>query len=203
MSVSGTERRRLARIRLRCAVVVRDRMATWTAQTLDVGARGCRLSLSRPVARGALVQLRLGTDSARPLDAVGQVVWTRSGDVLEAGVAFVSAPKACASGASWIDALFAAQLRAAGQDAAASAALRELADVVLRLGVPPRAPLPPVGVAIVRIAGREGRTSEALALPGGVATLASLVARGTVTVGRASSDGRAWSRILDGSARVA
>ncbi len=180
-------------------------MSAWTAETVDLGARGCRVALPRPVARGALVQLRFGSSSEAPIDAVGQVVWTRSGSVLEAGVAFVSAPKPHATGAGWIDALLAAQLRAAGRDAVAAAQLRQaLADVVLRLGAAARAPLPPVAIAIARIAEREGRIAEALALPGGMATLASLVGQGTVTVGRASADVRAWNRILGGpAARVA
>lgn len=172
---------------------VREKQATFPAETADVGARGCRLALARPVARGALLQLRFGGDGPEPLDAVGQVVWTRKG---EAGVAFLSAPATRKSGASWMDVLFASQLRAARRDRAAGDDLRDLLDVPLRLGTPPRAPLPPVALAIARVAERAGRLSEVLALPGGIATLAALVEQGAVTIGSAGGDAQGWRRAL-------
>jgi hypothetical protein len=175
-------------------VVVRERLATFSAETADVGARGCRIALSRPVARGALLQLRFGGDGPDPLDAVGQVVWTRRGARHEAGVAFVSAPKPRATGASWIDAIFAARLHAAARERAG--ALEELAGLVLRLGAPPRIPLPPVALAIARVAEREGRVSEVVAMPAGVVTLAALVDKGAVTLGHAAADRQGWARLL-------
>jgi hypothetical protein len=202
--VSGVERRRLARIPLRCAVTLRDKHATFPAETADVGARGCRITLARQVARGALLRLSFEGAGPEPFDAVGQVVWARKGETHEAGVAFVSAPKGRAGAANWIDAMFAAQLRSALRAGTGARALEELAAATLRLGVPPRAPLPPVALAIAGVAEREGRVSEVLEMRGGIVTLASLVEHGVVTLGRASAHVDAWARLLaPGRARVA
>ncbi len=205
MDVSGVERRRLARIRLRCAVTVREKAATFPAETADVGARGCRITLSRSVARGALLQLRFEGAGSEPLDAVGQVVWTRRGAPHEVGVAFVSAPRSPRRAATWIDAIFAARLRDALRDGTGA---DELSTAVLRLGVPPRTPLPPVALAIARVAEREGRVAEVLGMRGGIVTLATLVEHGAVTLGRASADVHVWARLRAsgrdrGPARVA
>src|SRR5512140_1110116 len=94
-TVIGThEKRRVARIPLACTVVVREKLATWTTDIEDVGPRGCRIRLSRPLAPGALVRLTIERDGhAPPLDALGQVAWARKTPPLSAGITFVTAPR--------------------------------------------------------------------------------------------------------------
>jgi len=178
-------------------VVVREKLATWTAETADVGARGCRITLKRPVVRGALLQILFdGGDGAEPVEAVGQVVWTRNGEPPEAGVAFVSAPRLGTKPSSWIDALAVAQLRRAARDGASAGGLTSLREAVLRLGTPPKAPLPARALAVVKVAEREGRISEVPGGPDALETLAALLGDGTVTLGAAGGDAQGWKRAL-------
>ena len=193
--MKGPERRRLARVPLRCRVAVREKQATWTAETADVGARGCRITLKRSVVRGALLELRFDCgDGAEPLETVGQVVWTRHGEPLQAGVALLSVPQSGTSASSWIDALAIGQLRRAVRDG--PSALGGLEDAVLRLGRVPRAALTAGAFVVVQVAEREGKVSE---VPGGaetLATLAALLGDGTVTLGPARPDALGWERAL-------
>lgn len=188
------ERRRLARIPLRCAVVVREKLATTIAETEDVGARGCRVVLKRPAAPGTLLQIRfVPGGAAEPLDAVGQVVWSRRTSPLEAGIVFLSAPRAASSDAcgSWLEALVAAQLK---QVVAGELALGGLGDVQLAVGGAPRS-VQPGDLPAVRIA-QAGGTIAALATSAGdLRPLVGLLERGVVTVARAAVDlggGRPW-----------
>jgi hypothetical protein len=183
-------------------VVVREKLATWETETADVGARGCRIAMRRPVAQGTLLQLRFEReDGSEPLEAVGQVAWTRGGDQQEAGIAFVSTPRSRTSGPNWIDELAAAQLRAAIRDGAAPGAA--LADAVLRLGVPPREPLPAPELAIAKVAEREGRLAEASDGRETLAALAALLEEGTVTLGRSGADAKTWKRVLSSAPAAA
>jgi hypothetical protein len=196
-SVSGAERRRLARIPLQCAVVVREKMATWTAETADVGARGCRITLKRPVAPGTLLQLRFDRgEGVEPLEAVGQVVWARKAAPLDAGVAFLATPREPSrpGNANWIDTMVVARLRQALRGGAAAGRLGTLENAVLRLGAPPRTPLDADARAVVRVAEREGPISAVG--PEGLAALAALLEAGAVTLGRAGNDLEAWRRAL-------
>jgi hypothetical protein len=110
------EKRRSERLPGRFAVAVREKLATWTTSTEDVGARGCRIALKRPMTPGALVQLDFDMgEGAEPLVVHGQVAWVRRTPPLSAGIAFLSVPREAqrqfAEPCSWIDRILAARIR--------------------------------------------------------------------------------------------
>jgi hypothetical protein len=177
------ERRRLARIPLRCAVVVREKLATTLAETEDIGARGCRIVLKRPAPPGTLLQIRfLPAGATEPLDAVGQVVWSRKTPPLEAGIAFVSAPRAAStpSVGGWMETLVLSKLR---QVVAGEVALGALADVQLTACGAPRS-VQPDDLAAVRVAKASGTIGEVADLR----PLIGLLERGVVCVARVVVD---------------
>lgn len=197
--MNGTnDKRRAARIPVACTVVVREKLATWTTRTLDVGARGCRLALQRPLAPGTLVRLRLERgDQAPPLDVLGQVAWARKAQPACAGVTFVSAPAepSGAPAANWIDSLVAAALRSALADGPeAAGGLGGLGAVTLHLGTPPSGALDPSDLGVLRVARDRGPISAVAYAPEGLRALVGLLDRGAVTVGRTSSDPEGWKQ---------
>lgn len=152
-----------------------EKLATWRAESADVSARGCRLILKRPLAQGALVRLSFDCGGAEPFEAVGQVVWARSGEPPEAGVMFVSAPRS-RDGSSWLDVLAGTQARpaerdrpgnTAGRPASPSAAARAPATPPA-MGAAAVAPPPAVtrvpGAAAAAPPGADSRASAVAAL---------------------------------------
>ncbi len=183
-SVNGIDKRRLARIPVQCSVAVREKLTTWATQTEDVGARGCRIKLTRSLSPGALLQLALG-DGPDPLAVLGQVAWVSRAPPFSAGITFLSAPRQSrAVPGDWIDRLAAAQLRRAltpGADA--SAAVGNLSRVPLRLGTPPPPSASPVELEIVAVARCDGPISAVGSAADRIRALAALLERGTVTLG--------------------
>jgi hypothetical protein len=207
-TVTGThEKRRVARIPLACTVVVREKLATWTTDTQDVGARGCRIRLSRPLAPGALVRLTIERDGeAPPLDALGQVAWARKSPPLSAGVTFVTAPRdpSGASAENWIDTLVAVALRrlVAGGPAAA-AAIGALGGVTLHLGTPPAGTLARDELVVLGVARKREPLSAVVSSLDALGALARLIDRGAVTVRRPASDQQGWEGVFSAMGDVA
>lgn len=193
------QRRRVARIPVACPVGIREKTSAWTTETMDVGARGCRVALERPLSRGSLVQLRFERAGAPPLDALGQVAWTRTTPPRAAGIVFVNQPRD-ASGAqarNWIDALVAARLRQALADGpAAGGALARLGEVTVRLGIPPAEPLDRAEVALVRLVRDGVRLGAVARSPDALRVLAALLEREVLSVARESPDPEGWKRAL-------
>jgi hypothetical protein len=81
--------RRSPRLPVRCPVVVDPGGATWTAETEDVGPRGCQLVLPRPLPVGWLVRLTIQAPAAgRPLPVTGRVAWAGGHGRHRAGIQF-------------------------------------------------------------------------------------------------------------------
>lgn len=186
------ERRRLARIPLTCRIEVGERFSTWVAQTQDVGPRGCRISLTRPVSTGTLLRLSLDAgEGAPPVEALGQVVWTRDEPELEAGVAFTGDVRGGQRGSAWIDALVAAELRRAARE---TRRLGPLGGVRLHLGSAPGVKLDREAVAVLRGV-RRGDPIAALAFTRArLEALLALLGAGTVTTSQANVDPEGWRR---------
>ena len=132
------EKRRTERLFGRFDVSVREKLATWKTSTEDVGARGCRIALKRPLTPGALVQLAFDLgEGAEPLVVHGQVAWVRKSPTLSAGIAFLSAPREAqrqfAEPSSWIDRILAARIRRLPDEAAPGAGVPG-ADLARSLG---------------------------------------------------------------------
>lgn len=189
------QKRRMARIPVACPVGVRDRASAWTTRTLDVGARGCRISLERPLSRGTLVQLAFDRGDGAPLQAVGQVAWTRTSPTRAAGIVFVNLPRepSGAQARNWIDTLVAARLRQVlARWPEENGALSTLGDVAVQLGIPPTEPLDRSEVTLVRLArdrvrlGAVTRSAEALRV------LISLLDREILSVARETPDPEGW-----------
>jgi hypothetical protein len=201
------QKRRVARIPVACTVGVRDRGTSFTTETVDVGARGCRISLeNRPLSRGSLVQLLFDRGGgAQPLEVVGQVAWTRTAAPRAAGIVFVNLPRdpTGAHARNWIDALVAAQLRqlvARWPDA--NAALAKLGNVVVQLGIPPTEPLDHNEVQLIRLArdgvmlGHISRSAAAVRI------LVGLLDRDILSVARETPDPEGWKQAFSSFART-
>jgi hypothetical protein len=194
------EARRIPRIPVACTVVVQDRGASWTTETVDVGARGCRVALARPLARGSLIQLRFERGrELPPLQAVGQVVWTRSDAVLAAGVVFVNLPRDArgTQARNWIDDLVAFQLHRILADwEKGRGGLAKLGGVKVALGLPPPERLTAPEVVLLHLV-REGAALEELCRSReALVALVSLLERGALSVCRANPDPEGWRRTL-------
>jgi hypothetical protein len=205
--IGNHDKRRVARIPLACTVIVREKLATWTTDTQDVGARGCRIRLSRPLAPGALVRLTIERDGdAPPLDVLGQVAWARRTPPLSAGITFVTAPRdpSGASAENWIDTLVAVALRRAiARGPEAAAALEALGAVTLHLGIPPAGALAPGEGAVLRVARDRGPLSALASSLDALGALSRLIDRGAVTVRRTASDRQGWDPIFSAMADAA
>jgi hypothetical protein len=140
----GRELRRFPRLRSRCRVLVHDRFGASSAETEDVGPRGCRIVTARPQRVGAVVRLTIESDTLdEPLEIAGQVVWVRDGVPAQAGIAYAGTgtrPGAVASGA-WFGSLAAAM--AASRRPGARPPARASPEITIVLGAPePVDPLP-------------------------------------------------------------
>jgi hypothetical protein len=81
--------RRAPRLQLRCTVEIRDRFAAWTAETEDLGPRGCQLVTPRLAAPGRELQLQIACNAiGRVIKATGTVVWSRAETPSRLGVEF-------------------------------------------------------------------------------------------------------------------
>jgi len=70
-------------------VEIRDRFAAWTAQTEDLGPRGCQLVTPRLAAPGRALQLQIHCAAiGRTIRATGTVVWSRAQAPSRLGVEF-------------------------------------------------------------------------------------------------------------------
>jgi hypothetical protein len=193
--MSVEQKRRMARIPVACPVGVREKSSVWVTQTVDVGARGCRISLERPLSRGTLVELAFDRGNGAPLQALGQVAWTRTSPPRAAGIVFVNLPRepTGAQARNWIDALVALRLRQIlAAWPAENAALAKLGEVVVQLGIPPTEPLDRSQVTLVRLA-RDGvrlgavtRSAEALGV------FVALLEREILSVARETPDPEGW-----------
>lgn len=193
MSGDRTDRRRLARIPLTCRVVVGERFSTWVSRTQDVGPRGCRLEAPHPVRPGSLLRLTLEVGGDQPpLEAVGQVVWSREGPGPQAGVAFTGSVRgAPGGGTAWLDALLAAELRRAARE---GRRLGPLGEVRLHLGSAPGVTLDADALAVLRGV-RGGETIARLAhTRAGLDAVLRLLGAGTITASRAGIDPEGWRR---------
>ena len=193
MSSHPSDRRRLARIPLTCRVVVGERFSTWVTRTQDVGPRGCRLEAPHPVRAGALLRLSLEAGGEQPpLEAVGQVVWSRDAPAPEAGVAFTGSVRGgAAGGTAWLDALLASELRKVARE---GRRLGPLGEVRLHLGSAPGVTLDPESLAVVKRV-RSGETIAGLAhTRAGLEAVLRLLGAGTITASRANVDPEGWRR---------
>lgn len=195
MGSGGDERRRLARIPLACRVVVTEKLAEWTSETLDIAARGCRLSARRQVSPGALVRLSIDTEGGAPLEAVGQVVWARKTAPLEIGVAFAGdvrgGPAPGAGHGAWLDGLLADRLRAVLRR---GGRLGPLAAVRLQLGAPPGVALAEAETAVLRRVRRGDPLGAIACSQAGADAVLALLGAGTLTVARPTVDPEGWRR---------
>jgi PilZ domain len=81
--------RRAPRVAHRCSVAIRDRFASWTAETEDLGPRGCQLVTPRLAARGRELVLQIRCEAIRrTIRAIGTVIWSRAVEPSRLGVAF-------------------------------------------------------------------------------------------------------------------
>lgn len=193
MSSHPSDRRRLARIPLTCRVVVGERFSTWVTRTQDVGPRGCRLEAPHPVRAGSLLRLTLEVGGDQPpLEAVGQVVWSRDAPAPQAGVAFTGSVRgAAAGGTAWLDALLAAEIRKVARE---GRRLGPLGEVRLHLGSAPGVTLDAEALAVLR-AVRGGETIAGLAhTRAGLEAVLRLLAAGTITACRVGQDPEGWRR---------
>jgi hypothetical protein len=81
--------RRAPRIPHRCVVEIRDRFATWKAETEDLGPLGCQLVSPRLASPGRELQLQIRCDAiGRTIKATGTVVWLRAQEPSRLGIQF-------------------------------------------------------------------------------------------------------------------
>ncbi len=81
--------RRAPRVRVRCAVEIRQGFATWSGETEDVGPGGCQLVTRRVPPPGREVRLAFRSDLvADAMTVRGRVVWARDESPRRVGVAF-------------------------------------------------------------------------------------------------------------------
>lgn len=195
MASGNDERRRLARIPLACRVVVTEKLAEWAGETLDIAARGCRLTARRPVSPGALVQIAIETGGA-PLHAVGQVVWARRTAPLEIGVAFAGdvrgGPAPEAGHGAWLDGLLAERLRTVLRRGGRLGGA--LGAVQLQLGAPPGVALGEAETAVLRRVRRGDPLGAIACSKSGADAVLALLAAGTITVARPTADPEGWRR---------
>lgn len=180
------ERRRIARIPVRCGVAVREKLSSWVGETEDLGLRGCRIALKRQVAPGALLQLAFDAGpGAEPLVVLGQVAWASRAAPLVAGVKFLAVPREAQNPQPgfWLDRLVAGRLRRlAGRGPSAAVELGPLGGVRLHVcGNPGPAPSA-AEQAVVTLARGEGTIATAGHAAERLGALAALLDRGVLTI---------------------
>lgn len=197
--------RRAPRVPHRCTVEVRDRFASWTAQTEDLGPRGCQLVTPRLAAPGRELQLQIRCSAiARTIKATGKVVWTQAHEPSRLGIEFEPGR----TEAGWFEALVRA-------DPAAAQVVRRVPERLPRatrlwLGEPPRllSDFSAPEVAVLRAVG-DGTTLEALARALGSAfervrgaVFAMLAQRRLVLAEAEAVPAARWKAALDRAART-
>lgn len=189
------DQRRHPRLPSLCRVQIRDRFATWSCETVDVGPRGCLVLTPRGLTVGALLKLSISSERVEgPLDVAGQVVWTEKRPPFRAGVSFTgTGATSGASPARWFEALVAAEIGEAVRSGQRSAAFGKLN---VYLGSPPA--LGPITAAEANVVCAVGE-GAALAdvLEADPESARALLARGSLTLARASAVAPArWANAL-------
>jgi hypothetical protein len=152
--------RRAPRLSAHCQVAVRDKFATWAADTEDLGPRGCQLLIGRAAAVGDVLTLQISSAMMpSPLVVIGLVAWSRPGPEGRIGVAFAGALTSSLSPEQWFARLVASDPTARVRDTRRTVPL----DSVLYLAAPPaeRVPLSPDEARLLRAIGG-GKTLSAL-----------------------------------------
>lgn len=125
--------RRTPRVPHRCTVEVRDRFASWRAETEDLGPRGCQLVTPRLAAPGRELSLTIRCQAiGREIKVTGRVVWSRAVAPSRLGVEFHPGR----TDAGWFEQLLAASPEAARRVRQSPDRLPRTAR--LHLGDPPR-----------------------------------------------------------------
>jgi len=178
-----TDQRRQPRLLSSCRVEIRDRFATWSCETANVGPRGCLLVTPRWLTVGSLLKLSIVSDRLElPLEVAGQVVWTQKGLPFRAGVSFTGST-AGASPARWFDSLTAAEIEEALRTGERAAVF---GDSKIYLGSPPASgPLEPGEIEVVRVVAEGAPLIEVLERE--PAAVRSLLAGGRLTLARADA----------------
>jgi hypothetical protein len=192
--------RRVPRLTAHCHVQVRDRFATWDAQTDDLGPRGCQLSTPRAANVGDLVTLTISSPLVESaLHVVGLVCWARPLPDARLGVAFSGTNLSSLSPERWFERLVASDPAARVRGGRRTL---ESGDLVF-LGEPPEGPLTLAlpEVRLLRAIGGGAPVSKLRLAAGGARfehTLFSLLSRRLVTLVRAAAAPAArWERRLD------
>jgi hypothetical protein len=127
--------RRAPRAPVRCrAEVAAGNGARWTAETEDVGPRGCQIVAPQKLAAGELVNLLITTEGlSRKLSVGGKVAWISPTEPWRLGIAY--AEQDAAVSADWYDALVAKNPALAAYRGVPE---RISVDATVFLGPPPR-----------------------------------------------------------------
>ena len=126
--------RRAPRLSAHCRVEVRDRHASWVAETEDLGPRGCQLLTERQVSVGDELTLQISNAMMpAPLVVLGLVVWSRPGPAGRIGIAFAGALTSSLSPEHWFTRLVASDPTARVRDVRRTVPL----ETVLYLAAPP------------------------------------------------------------------
>jgi hypothetical protein len=202
MSSHVLDPRRAPRVPVCCQVTVRSGRATWQAQTVELGPRGCQLVTPRLPAPGSDASLRIRCEAlGRTVRAVGRVVWQQA--PARVGIAF----SPLRTDLGWFSALIAVD----GSAARAVGWVPERLELgtVLRLGAVPSAlpDLSPGEVAVLACVGK-GITVQALrsrlgsGFEGLRATVFTLLARRLLVLTQAETDDPGpWIALLHRAAR--
>lgn len=189
--------RRAARLPSRCRVEVRDRFACWSAETADIGPRGCRLDTPRAANVGQLLRLSVESEHlSERLHVLGQVVWSTARP-LRAGLSFAGVTAAGLAPRAWVERLFAVELARAIRGGAVDAAGR----AVVCAGGPPPADLGARELAVLRRVGKGAPLSDVLREASAAGVVVSLLTRGLLTLSRETEiEPEAWRRAVGGIA---
>ena len=193
------------RLSTHCRVEVRDRYASWTAETEDLGPRGCQLLTGRPAKVGDVLTLEISSALVpTPLVVMGLVAWSAPPPVGRIGVAFAGALTSSLSPEQWFARLVASDPAARVRDVRRTVEL----DSVLYLAAPPEGtvPLSPDEARLLRAIGR-GKTLSAICEAVDPKRLRralfALLSRRLVTLSRAASvDPARWEAVI-GEAELA
>jgi hypothetical protein len=192
--------RRVPRLTARCRVEVRDRFATWDAETDDLGPRGCQLVTPRAANVGDLVTLTISSPLVETaLHVIGLVCWARPAPGARLGIAFSGTTLSSLPPDRWFERLVAADPTARVRGGRRTL---EGGDLVF-LADPPDGPLALAvpELRILRGIGDGARIAELRAKAGGDGfehTLFSLLSRRLLTLVRAAAAPAArWARRLD------
>lgn len=188
------------RLSTRCRVEVRGRYASWSAETEDLGPRGCQLLTTRSAKVGDVLTLEISNAlMPTPLLVMGLVAWSASPPAGRIGVAFAGSLTSSMSPEQWFTRLVASDPAARVRDVRRTVEL----DAVLYLAAPPEGtvPLARDEARLLRAVGR-GRTlaaiSEVLDPKRLRRALFALLSRRLVTLSRAAAvDPARWGAVIE------